>query len=133
MSKKIQKLSPLLQRVVAAACPSYRGRKWRIGAATEQMTASYWDGGRRSYFWLVQIGNGFSTRPCAGANLNPIGHTGPMPTTEIPRGWMLVEESHYDSKTSIYLYHHPDDTEQVMAGVELADSRTIRPGDADSG
>lgn len=89
-----------IKRICKAAFPSYRGRRYGVKYhATGRMgTLSYWDGGSRDTFAIVDLAS-LKVTPIAGINpLNP--PAGWRDGTEIPGGCAIVEHSIFMGKDS---------------------------------
>lgn len=84
--------------IVKAAFPAYNGRKIRVEKHTNNslMTTSYWDGGSRDYFAIVNLQT-MRAQQIPGINpMNPPDNW--RDTTEIPSNHVIVEHSIFCGK-----------------------------------
>jgi len=83
-------------KMLLAAFPEYRGRRFRIYEATSYYPQNYWDGGSRNYFKLCNLQTGEMNAPLPEV-ANPfqkIAHS----SFEIPAGYCVVEYSIFCGK-----------------------------------
>lgn len=117
---RIKKLSEKLAGVCRAAFPHYRGRKWRLEAREKVSTLSYWSGGSKDYYAIVDLASNCRT-PLAETNV-----FGKLPeATQIQPSRPLVEHSIFCWKdTGLTVYCHPDDLQMLLSGCILAEIKT---------
>lgn len=121
---KIKKPSPRLQQICHVAFPSYRGRKWRLEAKEKKSTNSYWDGGSRDTFVVVNLAS-LVANPIAG--LNPLTHKPDAPVPITP-GVCIVEHSIFCGKdTGITIHCHPNDFDSLLANCTVVDLDLRKP------
>lgn len=110
---KIQKPSPILERICRAAFPSYGGRKWKLESRERLSTNSYWDGGSKDTFCIVEIAT-FLTKSIP--SMNPLTVKAREPT-DIPAGAVIVEHSIFCGKQiGLTVHCRPEDFEQLKQG-----------------
>jgi hypothetical protein len=104
---KLTTVPDKLKSLAKLAFPGYRGRKYRLEYREKLTTASYWSGGSRDTYCLIDLA---TRRPTPIAGINPIGFQGPTPTTQISPGQVLVEHTIFCGKDiGITFYLNPAD------------------------
>jgi hypothetical protein len=105
-----------IKSIVKAAYPSYRGRKIRISEHTSNgmNTNSYWDGGSRDTFTVVDLAT-LQARPIPG--INPISPPANWrdPTT-IEAGTAIVEHSIFCGKDAGCTVHIRPEDRALISG-----------------
>ena len=113
--------------VPAKLAAGYKGRKFKAVVTDQPVTLSntYWSGGTRSTYSLINLDTGHRTK-AAGPELNPPQFGGaPEPMqAEIPPNHAIVEHSMFCGKDmGLTIYIRPDNAADLLpAPVELTDA-----------
>lgn len=111
---------PLVQEIVGKAFPAYRGRRFDLVISETVDVRSYWSGGSRDYFVILNLENGKAAlvpaqsgydRPITGAEDVPLGN-----------GVIVVEHSIMEGKDMGITIHAGKDNISLLlpAPVELS-------------
>jgi len=113
---KIKKISPKLQRIVSICFPSYKGRKWRAETREQKSCLSYWDGGSRDSFVVLDLA---TMKAFPVPETNPFSNNRPGPV-QIRPGTVIVENSIFMGKPSGITFHvRPEDIAAFLEGSEI--------------
>lgn len=93
----LEKLDSFAQGIVAAAYPSYRGRKFRITISDDPIDVrSYWDGGSRDYFVFVDLSTMRAAEVPTQSAFDP--KINGAQSVKLPDGFACVEHSIFCGK-----------------------------------
>lgn len=107
----------LVREIVSVAFPEYKGRRVRIEYGVKKINMrSYWDGGSKFYFSVVNVQNRKALRvPTSHPIFDKVKG---VDAFEIPEGYVVVEHSIFCGKDQGIYIHSPDSAPLLEAGEE---------------
>lgn len=116
---KLSRSIPIVRKIIEATFPNYNGRKIKMRAYKPRELHSYWSGGSRDYFALINIQTGSvghmeSNHPFFEAQRSPIGNKFILPPLCI-----LVMHTIFSGKDlGLTLYINPGDINAIELSEE---------------
>ena len=115
----VKRSDPMIDRIIRATFPGYRGRKIKVIVKTEYRLSDYWDGGSRNYATFLDL-QSFTVIPSSQLPeqfkqkiANPFNL--PIADITLSPGFAVVENCIFRGKDlGIRIYIHPDNLVKMI-------------------